>query len=60
MRDRQHKIESSLIPNYHKEIEKVAERAYQRGLLAGINAQSMAQTKNEVMAFEDYGWDVDP
>lgn len=32
------------------------ERAYHLGILHGINVQSMAQAKNSVMSFEDYGW----
>lgn len=35
------------------------QKAYQLGLLHGINAQSMAQVKNDVMAFDDYGWEAD-
>lgn len=40
-----------------REMERVAEQAYMTGVLHGINAQSMAQVKNDVMAFEDYGWE---
>lgn len=39
--------------------ERELQRAYKLGLLHGINAQSMAQAKNNVLAFEDYGWDLD-
>lgn len=39
--------------------EQRVETAYHLGLLHGINAQSIAQAKNNVMEFEDYGWDLD-
>lgn len=39
--------------------ERQLKRAYKMGLLHGINAQSMAQVKKEVMEFEDYGWETD-
>lgn len=45
--------------NLAKKREADLQKAYQMGLLAGINAQSMAQVKNEVLAFEDYGWSVE-
>lgn len=38
--------------------ERQVERAYEMGLLHGINAQSMAQVKNDVMEFDDYGWET--
>lgn len=34
------------------------ERAYKLGLLHGINAQSMAIAKEDVMEFEDCGWET--
>jgi len=42
-----------------KTYERQFERAYKLGVLHGINAQSMAQVKEEVMEFEDYGWDLE-
>lgn len=39
--------------------ERDVERAYTLGLLHGINAASMARVEAEVLAFEDYGWQLD-
>ena len=39
--------------------QRQLERAYKLGVLHGINAQSMAQVKRDVMEFDDYGWDVE-
>jgi hypothetical protein len=39
--------------------ERQIKRAYKMGLLHGINAQSMAQVKNDVMEFDDFEWEVD-
>lgn len=38
--------------------ERELQRAYKLGVLHGINAQSMAQAKNDVMEFDDYGWEL--
>lgn len=38
--------------------EEELERAYRLGILHGINAQSMAQVENDVMSFDDYGWEI--
>lgn len=38
--------------------ERQLNRAYKMGVLHGINAQSMAQVKNDVMEFDDYGWEI--
>jgi len=38
--------------------ERQLRRAYKLGVLHGINAQSMAQVKNDVMSFDDYGWNL--
>lgn len=36
--------------------QRQVERAYKTGLLHGINAQSMAQVKTNVLEFEDFEW----
>lgn len=46
------------IREIHEQHEEELRRAYKLGLLHGMNAQSMAQVKNDVMEFEDYGWDL--
>lgn len=47
------------VANLHaREMERVAQQAYATGVLHGINAQSMAQAKNDVMEFEDYDWEL--
>jgi len=44
------------VTDLREQFEKDIEKAYQLGLLHGINAQSMAQVENDVLTFEDYGW----
>lgn len=46
------------VTELRQQFEKDIEMAYQLGLLHGINAQSMAQVENNVLEFDDYGWDV--
>ncbi|AAM88759.1 hypothetical protein PhiCh1p86 [Natrialba phage PhiCh1] len=45
-----------MMRRHHEDVE----RAYHLGLLHGINAQSMAEAKRDVMSFEDYPWSPEP
>lgn len=55
--------ESETEPEWKKwvmdKLQDRVDRAYKLGVLHGINAQSMAQVKNDLMEFNDYGWEVD-
>jgi hypothetical protein len=52
-------VDSSFDEWYEKRTEDRLRKAYQLGLLHGINAQSMSQVSVGVMEFEDYGWALD-
>jgi len=45
-------------PFRFKQHERELRKMYMVGVLHGINAQSMAQVKNDIMDFDDYGWEV--
>lgn len=49
-------ISTSMDEWFEQNVEEKIREAYQLGLLHGINASSMARTKNDVMEFEDYEW----
>jgi hypothetical protein len=52
-------LEDDALIDLQAQRERELREAYQLGLLHGINAQSMAQVKNDVMEFEDYGWSTE-
>lgn len=52
------KLWDNTLADYQRQREKELEQAYQLGLLHGINASSMARIEQEIMEFEDYGWQL--